>query len=587
MRRTLQTLAAVLALLAFAQTPARAWLPDGDPVCTAPEVQNGLVGIAARWPFITSDVPSLVTAWEDHRDASTQGIDLYFSIIEESGTSGSGSPACTAPFDQTHAALAQVDVFCGFQAGCKDVAVTWQDGRGAGGDDIFANLAIGPWASDGVPVCRMSGTQADPAILAVKLGTEFLRRGVVVAWRDGRSGTDDIYAQKLDGDGNRLWDSTGVVVCGAAYNQWNVQIAPGFEVGGALLAWVDQRSFPAPPDLYVQSLDSLGAPSAGWPVDGLHIVTDHATGDLRLLPGGLVVWTEGVDADRRLRATRLLAGGAFAPGWTDSGVAVTPKVGELTLADAALDGGGGLIVSWFDVVERSVTNTPSIALMMQRLGSDGAPATGWAPGGTLVTGLPPDLGGGRLAAQGDGGAIVTWTGPDGGDGGVFAQRVLGTGSFHPWWPAEGVELCAAAGTQSLPVTAATDNGAIVAWLDERNGPATDIYAQFVTAGGSTGLAGVADPEVQGLRLGAPIPNPAAGTVRMSLELPAPAPVSAEVFDMAGRRVRHLGSGIYAAGRHALTWDGRDEAGREVAPGLYLVRASTPAGEARARVVRLH
>ena len=101
-------------------------------------VQNGLVGIQAVWPFITFTDYSLVTAWEDHRDAATQGVDLYVSTLPD------GSPVSTAPLDQTHPALAQVDVACGFQAGCKDIVVAWQDGRGSLGDDIFANLTLTP-----------------------------------------------------------------------------------------------------------------------------------------------------------------------------------------------------------------------------------------------------------------------------------------------------------------------------------------------------------------------------------------------------------------------------------------------------------
>lgn len=575
------------ALLTLLASPVLAWLPDGDPVCTAPDVQNGLVGIPVRWPFITFTEHSLQMAWEDHRDASTNGVDLYTSGPVASGPGGNGTPVCTAPFDQIHPALVQIDVDCGLQAGCRTIVVAWQDGRGAVGDDIFAGLPYGTaWVADGVPVCRMPGHQADPAVAAAKLGSESLFRGVVVAWRDGRSGNDDIYAQKLDADGARLWDTTGVVVCDAAYNQWNVQAATGFDAQGALVTWVDQRDFPAPADLYVQSVDGSGAPASGWPAGGLRLGADRATGLYRLVDGGWIVWTEGEGIDRRLRATRVLADGQFAPAFGDSGVAVTPKVGELTLADAIPDGAGGLLVSWFDVVERSVTNTPSIALMVQRVDAGGVRAPGWDAGGTVITGFPPDLGGGALAAQSDHGAIVTWTGPDAGDGGVFAQRVNGGGDVHPWWPTGGIEICATAGVQSLPVTAPAEGGAYVAWLDERDGPAADVYAQYVTPSGAFGLAAVGPAKGGAVSLSAPSPNPTRGGVRLSLVLPEASRVTATVFDMSGRRVFDLETRVLEAGRHVLTWDGRSTAGREASPGVYRVHVSTRDGEAEARVVRL-
>jgi hypothetical protein len=44
-----------------------------------------------------------------------------------------------------------------------------------------------------------------------------------------------------------------------------------------------------------------------------------------------------------------------------------------------------------------------------------------------------------------------------------------------------------------------------------------------------------------------------------------------MFDMTGRLVRTLVSGHRDAGSHRVTWDGRDEAGRRVASGVYLAR----------------
>ena len=70
----------------------------------------------------------------------------------------------------------------------------------------------------------------------------------------------------------------------------------------------------------------------------------------------------------------------------------------------------------------------------------------------------------------------------------------------------------------------------------------------------------------------------------------PRPLEVGIFDLAGRRVRHLRE--EGAGRAVLHWDGRDEAGRLVPPGLYLCRVSVqvhadearPASAARAIAV---
>ena len=78
------------------------------------------------------------------------------------------------------------------------------------------------------------------------------------------------------------------------------------------------------------------------------------------------------------------------------------------------------------------------------------------------------------------------------------------------------------------------------------------------------------------------PNPVRGgrtTVRFTL--PRPADASLRVYDVAGRPVRTLAEGSHPGGERTLTWDGRDDEGRTVTGGVYLVRLETD-GVARIR-----
>ena len=68
------------------------------------------------------------------------------------------------------------------------------------------------------------------------------------------------------------------------------------------------------------------------------------------------------------------------------------------------------------------------------------------------------------------------------------------------------------------------------------------------------------------------PNPFNPRTTVWWRTEEPARVEVDVLDTKGRHVARLVSGrTVAAGRHAVTWDGRDDAGREVASGTYLVR----------------
>ncbi len=103
----------------------------------------------------------------------------------------------------------------------------------------------------------------------------------------------------------------------------------------------------------------------------------------------------------------------------------------------------------------------------------------------------------------------------------------------------------------------------------------------VTAAGSCGAETAA-----GLDLLPPMPNPCNPSATARFRLGRAARVAAAVVDAAGRRVADLGDRWYAAGEHALAWDGRGGAG-PAASGVYLivVRAEGRAVAQRVTLVR--
>ena len=57
-----------------------------------------------------------------------------------------------------------------------------------------------------------------------------------------------------------------------------------------------------------------------------------------------------------------------------------------------------------------------------------------------------------------------------------------------------------------------------------------------------------------------------------LSLSTPRPVEIALYDLSGRRVRVLFNGVEANGRYLdKVWDGRDDRGQQVPPGLYIAR----------------
>jgi subtilisin-like proprotein convertase family protein len=80
------------------------------------------------------------------------------------------------------------------------------------------------------------------------------------------------------------------------------------------------------------------------------------------------------------------------------------------------------------------------------------------------------------------------------------------------------------------------------------------------------------------------PNPFNPRTEVVFDLARDGSVRVEVFDARGRLVRRLVDGRLPAGRQAAIWDGRDDAGREVASGTYLARMTADGGAQVAKMM---
>jgi hypothetical protein len=74
------------------------------------------------------------------------------------------------------------------------------------------------------------------------------------------------------------------------------------------------------------------------------------------------------------------------------------------------------------------------------------------------------------------------------------------------------------------------------------------------------------PEVFALRGNSP--NPFTATTQIGYDVPREAAVMLSIYNIQGQKVRTLLDGVAPAGRHSVTWDGRDSNGQPVAAGVY-------------------
>ena len=98
------------------------------------------------------------------------------------------------------------------------------------------------------------------------------------------------------------------------------------------------------------------------------------------------------------------------------------------------------------------------------------------------------------------------------------------------------------------------------------------WTPFEIAGHPTGVAEKDAPAK--FFLGEFKPNPFNGSTSISFGLPKKSFVNVVVYDVSGRLVRTLVSGVKEAGTYTIEWNGRDDFGRSLSSGAYFVRMVT-------------
>lgn len=82
------------------------------------------------------------------------------------------------------------------------------------------------------------------------------------------------------------------------------------------------------------------------------------------------------------------------------------------------------------------------------------------------------------------------------------------------------------------------------------------------------------------------PNPFNPTTQIAFALPADGPANVSIYDTNGRLVRTLVNGVIEAGPHSVTWNGKSNAGVDVASGIYFYRLEAAGRELGGSMVLL-
>jgi hypothetical protein len=410
-----------------------------------------------------------IIVWHDYRDDTYYKV--YAQKVDAYGDpqwAADGILVCTALYMQTEPEVVS--------DGSGGAVVAWKDYRSATSYDIYAQRIDGDgnllWGAGGVAICTMLYDQDNHSMMPDGAG------GAIITWRDIRNGSDyNIYAQSVDGSGSIQWGMNGVAICSASGNQQHAVLASD-GAGGAIITWMDGRV--AAPDIYAQRINSSG--TVQWTPDGLAVCS---AADFQYYPqivsassgGAIIVWEDWRAGTADIYAQKVNASGVFQ--WSANGIAVCSLADDQSTPRIVSAGTGGAIIAWSD--RRS---TSYCDIYAQRLDAYGYKQ--WIGSGLAICTEAQHQYIETVVSGGTGSAIIVWKDyRSASDYNLYAQKVDLYGILQ--WATGGVAVTTAAADQ-VAARAAADGagGAIIAWDDARIGPYYDIFAQRIDADGYWG-----------------------------------------------------------------------------------------------------
>jgi len=266
-------------------TGTQLWGPTGFSVCSQLYDQKS--------PKMRADgYGGAVVSWQDKRSVSINFVYaqrlLSFGDIQ---WTTDGVQVCGLAGGQTNAKIgAQPD---------GGAIVAWEDKRN-GNYDLFAQKLDATsgaqlWGPNGATVCFYPGNQS-----AIDLTTDNVN-GAIISWKDDRNGPLEIYANRLDESGIIVWP--GIASSGVFMGNGINSNIVGDNNGGAIITWQDSLTSGGSFDVYAQRVDSTGTKLWGTSNKGVSLASGGqsdpkhvGTGD----GGAIFCWWDkrnGIDHD--------------------------------------------------------------------------------------------------------------------------------------------------------------------------------------------------------------------------------------------------------------------------------------------------
>jgi hypothetical protein len=218
------------------------WLTNGVNI-------SNIAGTQSNPKISLDNAGGVVVVWQDKRGGID--YDVFAQRVNTSGVpqwSANGISVSSIAGNQT-----AIDISSQFMSNA--VVIGWKDGRGGANNlDIYAQRldlsGVPQWSTNGIAIANGINNQINPNVTGDGSG------GAIVAYQDSSSGTWDIRSQRVSAAGGLLWTFTGVDIGIAPVSQQVNHTNIGLQDGSSIYAFSDTRS--GNNDIYAYKIDLNG-----------------------------------------------------------------------------------------------------------------------------------------------------------------------------------------------------------------------------------------------------------------------------------------------------------------------------------------
>jgi hypothetical protein len=419
------------------------------------------------------------------------------------------------------------------------------------------------WGDRGISLSSTTVTQRPTALLPDESG------GAFVFWAEDRDGDgiQEMFGNRIAANGQSLWGKDGKKI--AAYENNEIRTQAVIDLNGGFFVAYEKKI-----DLYVHHLNGNGDFLWPEPVKMPIGIWGVLAGD----NAGGFFWTAHEQIGYRPPAGIIYRTRVFRYGhdgkslWPTEGIAITDSAyGQTFAPEIIVDDQQDVAI-----IYRGLSKTTTDNVFVQRINFMGGILLEY--GGRPLSIYPSTKAINQTCPRTNGNVFVVWWDGRVPQGDLYGQAFAQSAIFST-----DIVISSRAEVQrNHRVCSDGRDGCIVTWYELGLGSGWGIFAQQVSRNGKLAeiiTTSVIPDQVKQPSITSPVsfavfPNPFSGSTQFRVTFPFGIPIRLQIFDVTGKVVHEYDAGPEKGQTLNVTWNGRDQEGRPLPSGIYLVKVGT-------------